>query len=198
MTDLEYYLKKYVLWCANGNSNPQNPSCRTSMTDIGTEKLVWNSLRCVGKPTFTSFLKGRTYEINCNVSNSVFFHFHFQYITWSKSLQKSYIVVSSEQISGKVQQNLHCGKITENHVSRCWCGNCFEKDKQCYDANQMQPMWLCIFTGRQFEEAFENTQWRKVKQMQPMWICILFCKRFEDTFENAQWRKDKQMQPVWF
>ena len=25
-------------------------------------------------------------------------------------------------------------------------------------------MWLCILTGRQFEEKFENTQWRKSKK----------------------------------
>ena len=88
----------------------------------------------------------------------------------------------------------------------------------------MQPVWLCIFSRREFEEAFENAQWRKVKQMQPMWIFILLCKRFEDTFEKTQntevksqtnatnankhalratfeipwWRKNKQMQPMWF
>ena len=30
---------------------------------------------------------------------------------------------------------------------------------------QMQPMWLCILTGRPFEDTFENAQWGKVKQM---------------------------------
>ena len=58
-------------------------------------------------------------------------------------------------------------------------------------------MWLCIFLGKQFEDTFENTQWRKIKQMQKVWLFILLCKQFEDTFENAQWRKVKQMQPVW-
>ena len=37
----------------------------------------------------------------------------------------------------------------------------------------MQPMWLCIISGEQFEETFKNTQWRKVKQMQPVRLCIL-------------------------
>ena len=32
----------------------------------------------------------------------------------------------------------------------------------------MQPMCLCIFSGRQFENSFEKAQCRKVKQMQPM------------------------------
>ena len=46
---------------------------------------------------------------------------------------------------------------------------------------------------RQFEETFENAQWRKVNQMQPMWLCFVLCKRFEETFENTQWGKVKQM-----
>ena len=58
-------------------------------------------------------------------------------------------------------------------------------------------MWLWVFAGRQFEDTFENAQWRKVKQMQPMWLCIILCKRSEETFENAQWRKVTQMQPMW-
>ena len=58
-------------------------------------------------------------------------------------------------------------------------------------------MWLCLLYGRQFEETFEKTQWRKAEQMQHVWLCILSGSPFEDTFENTQWRKDKQMQPVW-
>ena len=61
----------------------------------------------------------------------------------------------------------------------------------------MQPMCLCFFWFRQFEETFENAHWRKVKQMQPMWLCILIRKQFEDTFENTQRWKAKQMQPMW-
>ena len=34
-------------------------------------------------------------------------------------------------------------------------------------------MWLWIFSGRKFEETFENAQWRKIIQMQPMWLCNL-------------------------
>ena len=60
----------------------------------------------------------------------------------------------------------------------------------------MQPIRLCIFSGRRFEETFENTQWRKVKQMQSMRLCIFSGKQFEATFENTQWRKVKQMQPM--
>ena len=44
-----------------------------------------------------------------------------------------------------------------------------------YDPNvkQMQPMWLNLFSGRQFKETFEEAQQRKVKQMQPMRLSIL-------------------------
>ena len=52
-------------------------------------------------------------------------------------------------------------------------------------------MWLCILSGRQSENTFENTQWRKVKQMQPVWVCILWSSRFKDPFENTRWRKVK-------
>ena len=61
----------------------------------------------------------------------------------------------------------------------------------------MQPMWLCILSGRPFEETFENAQWRKAKQMQPMWLCLFSGMRFDETSENTQWRKAKQMQPMW-
>ena len=47
-------------------------------------------------------------------------------------------------------------------------------------------MRLCLFSGRPFEETFENAQWRKVKQMQPMWLCLLWPKFFEDTYEETQ------------
>ena len=62
---------------------------------------------------------------------------------------------------------------------------------------QMQPVWICLFSSRQFEETFENTKWGQGKQMQPMWLCVLLCKRFEVTFKNSQRRKVEQMQPVW-
>ena len=50
----------------------------------------------------------------------------------------------------------------------------------------MQPMRLCILSGRQFEDTFQNAQWRKVKQVQPMWLCIFSGRQFEDAFKNAQ------------
>ena len=60
----------------------------------------------------------------------------------------------------------------------------------------MQPVWLCILSCRQFEDTFENTQWRKVKQMQSVWLCIFSGRQFEDTFENTQRRKVEQMRPI--
>ena len=61
-------------------------------------------------------------------------------------------------------------------------GNPEEKDWQDWKVKQMQPMLLCIFLCKRFENTFEKTQWRKDKQMQPVWLCILFCRPFEDSF----------------
>ena len=47
---------------------------------------------------------------------------------------------------------------------------------------QMQPVWFCIYSGRQFENAFESSQWREAKQMQPMWLRILRDRGCEGTF----------------
>ena len=62
---------------------------------------------------------------------------------------------------------------------------------------EVQPVWLCLLQGKQFEETFKNTHWEKVKQMQLMRLCIFSDRQFEDTFENAQWGKVIQMQPMW-
>ena len=51
---------------------------------------------------------------------------------------------------------------------------------------QMQPVWLCIFWGRQFENAFKKTLRWKVKHMQPVLLCILPSKQFDDTCENTK------------
>ena len=48
-----------------------------------------------------------------------------------------------------------------------------------------RPVWLCILTGKRFEDTFEKAQWRKIKQMQPMWLCILSRKHLKYTFENT-------------
>ena len=54
-------------------------------------------------------------------------------------------------------------------------------------------MWVCIFSCRQFEDTFENTQWRKAMEVQPMWLCVLLFTPFEVAFKITYWwRKDKQ------
>ena len=53
-------------------------------------------------------------------------------------------------------------------------------------------MQICMLSYRQFEDTFENTQWRKVKQMQTVQSCIFRFKQFEETFEKTQWRKIDQ------
>ena len=49
---------------------------------------------------------------------------------------------------------------------------------QCGEVKQMQPMWLCLFSGRQFEEKIQTNATNVT-----MHICR--CKQFE----NTQWRK---------
>ena len=44
-------------------------------------------------------------------------------------------------------------------------------------------------TSRQFEETYENAQWRKAKQMHPVRFCILSGRQFEETFEKTLRRK---------
>ena len=62
---------------------------------------------------------------------------------------------------------------------------------------QMQPVWLCIFWGRQFENAFKKTSRWKVKHMQPVLLCILPSKQFDDTCENTKGMNSEQLQPTW-
>ena len=47
-------------------------------------------------------------------------------------------------------------------------------------------MRLCLFSGKQLEDTFENAQRRKTTQMHPMWLCLFPGRRFEATFENTQ------------
>ena len=39
----------------------------------------------------------------------------------------------------------------------------------------------CIFSCRWFEETFDNTQCRRIKKMQPVWLRILSGRQFEET-----------------
>ena len=50
-------------------------------------------------------------------------------------------------------------------------------------------MRLCIRSRRKFEDTFENPQRRKVKQMQPVWLCIHSGKPTGDTHEKACLKK---------
>ena len=49
---------------------------------------------------------------------------------------------------------------------------------------KMQPVQLCILWSRQFEDKFENPQWRKVAQMLPVWSCILSGRQLEGSFHS--------------
>ena len=54
-------------------------------------------------------------------------------------------------------------------------------------------MLLGILWDKQIDDTFENTQWGKVKQMQPVWLCNYLCKRFEETFENTLEKKQTNL-----
>ena len=45
----------------------------------------------------------------------------------------------------------------------------------------MQPMWLCMHWSKCIEDTFDNAQWRKAKQLPPMWLCLFSGRRFEET-----------------
>ena len=67
------------------------------------------------------------------------------------------------------------------------------ENTQWRKTKQMQPMWLCILSGR----PFENPQWRKAKQMmQPVGLCIIWSKYIADTFEETLWRCNQMQQQL--
>ena len=47
----------------------------------------------------------------------------------------------------------------------------------------------CILSSRRSEGTFANTQWIKVTQMQTMWLCLSSGRRFEDTFKTFSGKK---------
>ena len=65
----------------------------------------------------------------------------------------------------------------QSHITALYKGSGLNSTKKITEGyiaavEQMQPVWLCLFLGRQFERTCENAQWRKIKQMQPMWLCL--------------------------
>ena len=122
---------------------------------------------------------------------------------WKFAMEKGTLVVIGDQKSISDITQFHATiEAHRPHIDngqlwllfeRCKC----KRYKGNYQVKKMQSMWLCILSGRRFEETFENAQWRKIKQMHPMWLCLFSGKQFEDTYENAQWGKAKQMQPMW-
>ena len=53
------------------------------------------------------------------------------------------------------------------------------------NVEHMQPVQFYTGLATSSQETYENTQWRKVKQMQPMRLCILSGKQFKEAFENT-------------
>ena len=57
----------------------------------------------------------------------------------------------------------------------------FKRQKKSNECSQ------CDFiSSQEFEDTFENTQWRKVKQMQHVWLSIYSGRQFENAFESSQ------------
>ena len=130
---------------------------------------------------------------------------------WKCTLEKNHInatnvsMLFSHASNLKAHLKTHSGAKTNkcNRYDYACSDPSYLKEKKTFEnpqwrkVKQMQPMWLCFFLGRRFEDTFENPHWRKVIQMQPMWPWFFSCKQFEGTFANPQWRKVKQMQPMW-
>ena len=110
---------------------------------------------------------------------------------------------------------MHSGEKLKNCKQRDFAsvqaGNLRRHLKTHSGEKSNKPVWVCILSGRRFEETFEGAQWRKNQTnatkvilhplIPALWgisviKCILSGRPFEDTFENAHWRKVKQMQSV--
>ena len=57
-------------------------------------------------------------------------------------------------------------------------------------------VWLCINPNKHSEVAFD-AHWWEAQQVQPMCICIKTAKPFDGAHENPHWWETKQMHPVW-
>ena len=80
----------------------------------------------------------------------------------------------------------------------------------------MQRVWICLCSGKQFEDAIENQTnctrvamhiegnlkkhlrrtVEEVKQMQYVWLCIISIEPFTESFDKTYRRQAKRMQPV--
>ena len=134
---------------------------------------------------------------------SKFFEDAFENTQWRKVKQMQPVWICLCVIQAHLKHlKMHIGKSQTNaidvtmHPLSMGFEETFE-NTHWRKTKQMQPVWLCLFSGRQIEETYENAQQRKVTQMQSVWLCIVSGRRLEETFENAQWREVKQVQPIW-
>ena len=68
------------------------------------------------------------------------------------------------------------GQAIRGHILRCT----MEKS-QTNATNGTMPALILVHWGNMWK-----TQWRSVIQMQPMWLCVFSCRWFEDTFEKRK------------
>ena len=55
------------------------------------------------------------------------------------------------------------------------------EESQTNATNGTMPALILVHWGNMWK-----TQWRSVIQMQPMWLCVFSCRWFEDTFEKRK------------
>ena len=126
---------------------------------------------------------------------------------WKHTVEKSHTNAINVPMHAQMLEILShiWKKHSGERLNKCKQCNCILSGRQSEDTfentrwrkdKQMQSVWLCILSVRQFKTTFQNTHWRKVKQMQPMWFCMLSCRHVDEAFENTYWRKVKQMQTV--
>ena len=74
--------------------------------------------------------------------------------------------------------NTQWREVTSSHIQ---FGQFRQFENTFYKSSQ------CDFiSSHEFEDTFENTQWRKVKQMQHVWLSIYSGRQFENAFESSQ------------
>ena len=88
---------------------------------------------------------------------------------WKRTLEKS------QTNATNVTMPL-LGQAIRGHILRCTV-----EKSQTNATNGTMPALILVHWGNMWK-----TQWRSVIQMQPMWLCVFSCRWFEDTFEKRK------------